>query len=322
MSKTRDHGGNLDAAMATYGGAFEGWVDLSTGINRVSYPVPALPARAWQVLPTASDKARLEAAARAAYGTVAEIVATAGAQAAIQAVPHMATRGIARVLAPTYNEHAASLRATGWTVEEVTTLAALQGAALAVVVSPNNPDGQSHDPEALRQLARTVGTLIVDESFGDAQPEASVARGSLPENTLVLRSFGKFYGLAGLRLGFALGQGALITRLREMAGPWPVSGPAIEIACAALTDTRWQADTIARLAKDCARMDQLARQAGWPLIGGTELFRTYATPDAKAAQDHLARHHVWSRIFPYDPHWIRLGLPAPQEWPQVEAALA
>lgn len=318
----RDHGGNLDAAMTRYGGGFADWVDLSTGINRVPYPVPAIPPRAWEVLPTATDKARLTETARTAYGTSADIVALAGAQGAIQAIPFVVQRGTARVLTPTYNEHAAALRMGGWTVTEVSTALDLVGADLAVIVSPNNPDGRSFQPEALRDLAQRVGLLVVDESFGDARPAQSVARFILPQNVLVLRSFGKFYGLAGLRLGFALGRGALIDQLAAMAGPWPVSGPAIEIACAALADTAWQEATTDRLHDDCARLDALATRKGWTLVGGTELFRTYATPDATAAQEQLAQHHIWSRIFPYSESWIRLGLPAPREWDQVTRAFA
>ncbi|MBP0484878.1 threonine-phosphate decarboxylase CobD [Sagittula salina] len=321
MEETRDHGGNLDAAMARWGGEMADWVDLSTGINRLPYPVPEIPARAWQALPTRSDMARLVAAARSAYGSSADIVPVAGAQAAIQSVPFLRAPGVARVLSPTYNEHAAALRMGGWLVTEVDTVLDLTGAELAVIVSPNNPDGRRFAPEALRDLAMRVGMLVVDESFGDARPEATVARFVLPENVLVLRSFGKFYGLAGVRLGFALGHGPLVDRLRAMAGPWPVSGPAIQIACAALDDTAWQAKTVARLHGDCARMDRLAQAAGWRLVGGTELFRTYDTLDASHAQEWLAEARVWSRIFPYSGTWIRLGLPAPQEWAQVEAAL-
>lgn len=318
----RDHGGNLDAAMARFGGGDSDWVDLSTGINRVPYPVGPLPVRAWTALPTRSDMTRLEDTARQAYGSTAEVVPLAGAQAAIQSVPFLHTPGEARVLSPTYNEHAAALRTGGWRVTQVGVLSDLAGADLAVVVSPNNPDGRSFAPDALRNLARRVGLLVVDESFGDARPGASVARDAMPENVVVLRSFGKFYGLAGVRLGFALGQGALMDRMRALAGPWPVSGPGIEIARTALSDRAWQAQTIARLQEDCVRMDGLASRAGWTLVGGTELFRTYATQDAARIQEQLAEAHIWSRVFPYDPTWIRLGLPAPEEWAQVEAGFA
>ncbi|WP_353474406.1 threonine-phosphate decarboxylase CobD [Salipiger sp. H15] len=322
-STARDHGGNLDAAMARFGGDRAAWLDLSTGINPDPYPVPPIPAEAWAVLPRRSDMARLIAAARAAYGCPARIVAVNGAQGAIQIVPMLRAPGRAAVLAPTYNEHAAALRAGGWEVTEARDLDALAGADLAVVVNPNNPDGRRTPPEALAALAGRVGLLVVDESFGDPEPGLSLAPrlGSELPNVVVLRSFGKFYGLAGLRLGFALAHGALGDRLAELAGPWPVSGPAIEIASAALLDKDWQTETTARLTHGAAKLDALARGAGWQLVGGSPLFRTYATPDARAAQEHLAARRIWTRVFPYSESWIRLGLPPSDRWDQLEAAL-
>ncbi|MFB9148629.1 threonine-phosphate decarboxylase CobD [Roseovarius ramblicola] len=323
-SALRDHGGDLDAALRRFGGDAGDWLDLSTGINPVPYPVPPLSRHAVAALPTKSDMARLRAAAAACYGTSVHVTPLAGAQGAIQAVPRLMAPGRARVLSPTYNEHAAALRGAGWTVGEEKAPDALAGADCAVVVNPNNPDGARHDPDRLAALAERVGLLVVDESFADPEPGLSLAlrlhQG--PQNILVLRSFGKFYGLAGLRLGFALSSRAIARTLADMAGPWPVSGPAIEAALHALPDTGWQAATIARLTRDAARLDRLARGAGWPLVGGTPLFRTYATPDAAAAQEHLARRRIWSRVFPYSPHWLRLGLAgSPQQWHRLAAAL-
>lgn len=321
MTKTRDHGGNLDDAMTRFGGTRQDWLDLSTGINPVPYPLPPIAPNAWTALPTRAETAALERTARAAFGGTADCVALAGAQAAIQLVPRLATAGQARVLGPTYNEHAASLAAQGWQVETVASPEALSGAALAVVVNPNNPDGRRTRPEVLRALAAQVGLLVVDESFADPEPDLSLAA-DIPDNTLVLRSFGKFYGLAGIRLGFALGAPELVDRLRALAGPWAASGPAIAVGGRALADTGWQDATRARLAADAARLDGLAEAAGWELAGGTKLFRTYATPDAAQAQQALARHHVWSRVFPYSRHWLRLGLPDPDGWTRLETAFA
>ena len=313
----RDHGGNLDAAMARHGGG--DWIDLSTGINRLPWPVPALPARAWTDLPTRADMERLAGAARSAWGATGAVVPLAGASQAIQLLPHLSPPGLARVLAPTYNEHAAALALAGWRVEEVARPQALAGADMAVVVNPNNPDGRHLPPAALLDLLQKVGTLVVDESFADPMPEMSLAGETGRGNLWVLRSFGKFYGLAGLRLGFALGPATQAGRLAALAGPWPVCGAAVEIGARALADTGWQAVTAARLAEDAARLDRLSP---WPLVGGTALFRLYDTADAAAAQEALARLRVWSRIFPWSPRLIRLGLPAPQEWDRVEAALA
>ena len=314
----RDHGGNLEQARATYGG--DDWIDLSTGINRVPYPVPALSAQAFSALPTRPAMAGLLRAARKAYGTAAPMVALSGAQAVIQLVPLLRPKGLARVVGPTYNEHAATLRACGWQVEEVATLDALQGADIAVVVNPNNPDGRHWSRSALLELIGKVGLLVVDESFADPMPEQSLSDVAGRAGLLVLRSFGKFYGLAGLRLGFALGALGDIARLQELSGPWPVSGPAIEVASLALQDTAWAKATTLRLEGEAAQMDAICTKMGWQALGGTPLFRLYATPDAAQAQADLARAHIWSRIFPYSKTWIRLGLPGGQgEWARMAA---
>lgn len=315
----RDHGGNLDAAMAHFGGSE--WIDLSTGINRRPYPLPAFSPDDWNALPTASAlEALIEAAAQAYRVTPAQVLSVSGAQAAIQLYPRLVSPGVARIIAPTYNEHAASLHAQGWQVQEVRTLDALAGADLAIVVNPNNPDGAVYAPDELVALSQNVGLLIVDESFADPTPDISVAP-FLSESLVVLRSFGKFFGLAGARLGFVLASPDLITRLRDLSGPWAVNGPAIAVGTQALRDTDWHRSTTARLSDDTARLDQLAAQRGWRLVGGTALFRTYETNDAKSAQTHLAQHQIWSRIFPYSDTWIRLGLPdGAQEWARVETA--
>ncbi len=316
----RDHGGNLDAALARFGGT--DWIDLSTGINRQPYPVPLLPGPVWTDLPRASATAALTAAAQAAFGTTAPVLALAGAQAAIQLVPRLFAPGRATVLTPTYNEHAANLRSAGWQVTETGRLSGLAGADLAVVVNPNNPDGRAQSRADLLALAGQVGCLVVDESFVEPKPALSMADAA-GAGIIVLRSFGKFWGLAGLRLGFVIGDPAHIARLSDMAGPWPVSGAALELGRIALADTKWQQATIQRLNSETTQLDTLAEAAGWRLVGGTALFRTYATPDAATAQAALARARIWSRIFPYSAQWLRLGLPGtPVEWARLTQALA
>lgn len=311
----RDHGGNLEAARARWGDG--DWIDLSTGINRAPYPVPTLPPEVWAALPTAPAHAKLIDAASAAYGAdPARILPLAGAQAAIQLYPRLG-RGVARVLTPTYNEHAGSLAAQGWTVQPVSTLDALSGADLAVVVNPNNPDGHTYAPDDLRALAGKVGLLIVDESFADPEPSLSVAAANI-SNVIVLRSFGKFFGLAGVRLGFAIAAPQIIDQMQALSGPWSVAGPALHIGALALRDTAWAEDTRQRLAEDAARLDAIAP---WPLVGGCALFRTYETANALEAQAKLAKAKIWARAFPYSGTWLRLGLPHGTEWDRVKDAL-
>jgi cobalamin biosynthesis protein CobC len=318
-----DHGGNLDLACKLFGGRPEDWIDLSTGINRQPYPVGELQPRSWTSLPSRAEIESLHEAARSAYGAGAPVLALAGAQAAIQSLPWLAAPGRARILAPTYNEYAPTLKAAGWQVEEVGDLDALAGADLAVVVNPNNPDGRQHDRAALLALASRVGRLVVDESFADAVPDLSLASDAGRTGLLILRSFGKFYGLAGLRLGFVLGNETDVAALAAMAGPWPISGAAIEIGRRALLDRAWAEATRARLERKAERLDDLAHGAGWSLVGGTPLFRLYETGNAVAAQERLARAKIWSRIFGNRPGWLRLGLPGDEtEWTRLAVALS
>ena len=319
----QDHGGNLDIAQSRFGGRTEDWLDLSTGINRRTYPVGELTPRDWTALPSREEIESLHDAARHAYATSAPVLALAGAQAAIQLLPRLTPPGRARILVPTYNEFAPVLSAAGWQVEEVGDLDALAGADLGIVVNPNNPDGRRHDAIALLALRLLVNRLVIDESFVDAVPDLSLASEAGREALLVLRSFGKFYGLAGLRLGFVLGPKADVATLAAMAGPWPVCGPAIAIGRRALLDRDWASATRTRLARDTLRLDALADAAGWRVVGGTPLFRLYDVGDANAAQERLAGAKIWSRIFASHPAWLRLGLPGDEsEWARLTAALS
>jgi len=317
-----EHGGNLDVALQRFRGEVRDWIDLSTGINRQPYPVGELPATCWSALPSRSSIQSLHRAAQQAYGTDAPILATHGAQAAIQWLPHLAACGRARILSPTYNEYAAVFSAAGWEVTETSDLETLAGADIAVLANPNNPDGKQYEPSQLLALLPRVGRLVIDESFADAVPGLSLAPHAGQSKLLILRSFGKFFGLAGLRLGFVIGDEADIAALAGLAGPWPISGAAIEIGNRALLDREWARATSARLERECLRLDAEATRLGWTLVGGTPLFRLYETGDANRAQERLARMHIWSRVFSHQKGWLRLGLPGSEaEWARLSAAL-
>lgn len=319
----RDHGGDADRAAARFGGS--DWIDLSTGINRRPWPVGPLAASAWRDLPQASAEAVLRRAAGGWLGVDADrILAVPGASSAIAALPRLigGPPGDAAVLARSYNEHGAALTGAGWRLRSVDDADDMAGADLAVLVNPNNPDGREWAPDAVAALAGRVGHLIVDESFGDPRPDLSVAALDIP-NVTVLRSFGKFWGLAGLRLGFVIDAPDRLAALAEVLGPWPVSGPALAIGAAAMADHKWADDAVVYLSEAGLRLDRLAMRAGWQVVGGAHLFRLYATPDAAAAQEALARAGIWTRIFPYDRHWLRMGVPGDHaEWDRVAAAMA
>jgi cobalamin biosynthetic protein CobC len=309
----RDHGGGLDMAMARWGGRREDWLDLSTGINPVPYPLPGIPPHAWTALPDRAAAEALVAAARGFWNVPerADVIPAAGLSAIIALLPHATGIDRVRIPGPTYNEYAASFAQAG--VPLVDDLR-----APLVVVHPNNPDGRYWTSGAMG----APSLVIVDESFCDVTPDVSqVARAAEP-GIMVLKSFGKFWGLAGLRLGFAiLAPGSAADRLREALGPWAVSGPALAIGTAALSDPAWAETTRNRLARDSRRLDALLTARGARSVGGTTLFRLYEVDDAPAWHDRLARGRVLSRVFPYSPTWLRLGLPAPGRWGQLESAL-
>jgi cobalamin biosynthetic protein CobC len=316
MTPTRDHGGGIDSAIAQYGGPRAAWLDLSTGINPVPYPLPSFTNNAWAALPDRNLFNALEAAARKFWSIPedAAVLAAPGASALIARIPHLLTqRGTAQIMDETYNEHAASFRTAGWQVSASNAQAEAQ-----VFVHPNNPTAEfvAHDA-----LSRTAKLTVIDESFCDVTPEKSCVPQATQKGILILKSFGKFWGLAGVRLGFVIGDPSLIAKLRETLGPWQVSGPAIEAGVAALNDPDWANATRARLLLDAARLDGLMSKAGAQNLGGTGLFQLYHVNDCGAWQDRLAGHNILSRIFPYSPHWLRLGLPAPDRWHQLENAL-
>ena len=311
---TRDHGGGVDAAVARWGGTRSDWLDLSTGINPQPYRIDEIPPEAWTALPDRAAEARLIAAARAFWGVPEEamVLPVPGASAAIARMPLIAPPGPVAIPTPTYNEHAAAFRAAGREVVEA-------DAPTRVLVNPNNPDGRYHTAEG----HGAPGTLtVLDESFCDVAPDRSLIEATAEPGTVVLKSFGKFWGLAGLRLGFAIGHPATLAPLAEAIGPWAVSGPALEIGARALSDLDWARATREHLRRGAAGLDLVMAQAGAEYVGGTALFRLYDLPDAAAFQERLAAQRILCRIFPYSESWVRLGLPPEEGRARLEAALA
>jgi cobalamin biosynthetic protein CobC len=324
-SSLRYHGGNLDAARRLFPHAPLPWIDLSTGINPVPYPVGELPQHAWTRLP---DVTPLERAAAAAYharqGT--EAVAAPGTQALIQWLPHVFPARRVGVLGFTYSEHAACWRAAGAEVVKVAALTDLAAFDVGVVVNPNNPDGFVYAPSTLADmaavLARRGGRLIVDEAFMDLLGPQHSLIPNLPAGVVVLRSFGKAYGLAGLRLGFALGTPEDGARLRMALGPWAVSGPAIEIGQRALADAPWLLHAKARLRDEGERLDRMLQSAGLAVVGGAALFRLVRHEHAACWFKTLCAAGILTRAFRERPEWLRFGIPhAPEAWTRLEAAL-
>ena len=321
------HGGALDVAERLAPDAPKPWIDLSTGINPHAYPLPDLSPEVWARLPDRAALAGLEGAAAGRYGAPAgSVVAGPGSQALLHILARLAPRGGTSALAPTYGGYAEAFGAAGVGLTEAGTLEALAGSATAVVANPNNPDGRivsRGDLLALHaRLAERGGLLIVDEAFADFDPRASLAPVLPGSGTVVLRSFGKTFGLAGLRLGFAVASPDVAGPLRAALGPWPVSGPAIAIGARAFADSAWLSAAADRLEKDAARLDGLLAAGGWRVIGGTRLFRLAARPGASHAFKRLMAAGILTRPFANRPDWLRFGLPAEEpHWRRLAAAL-
>ena len=203
----------------------------------------------------------------------------------------------------------------------------LHSGSVAVLCNPNNPDGRRLDAAAIETLqsqrAQRGGRLSVDEAFaefGDAH--LSVAPAVPLPGLIVLRSFGKAYGLAGVRLGFLIAERGIVERVEQALGPWPVSGVAIHIACMALNDTAWRQATAGRLTTAGARLAPLLAGYGLESVGYTSLFHLVRHEKAPAVADALGRAGILVRNFPDRPDWLRFGLPPDEAaWTRLDGAL-
>jgi cobalamin biosynthetic protein CobC len=311
-----EHGGDLSAAQLAYPQAPEPWLDLSTGINPYSYPCTDVPPGCLTKLPDASELLALEAAAAKAYGAPAhaQIVAAPGTQAIINWLPRLRPARTAGILGFTYSEFARCWAANGAAVTIAAEPAALQHRDVAIIVNPNNPDGRLVSVRELLGLAEALDAhgslLIIDEAFIDFELGASIVSRMPERGMLVLRSFGKTFGLPGLRLGFAIAPATIAVKLRAALGPWPVSGPAITIGTRALPDSEWLAAARQRLEPDIAAVDAILAAAGFEFVGGTTLFRLVAHNKAQFIYQQLAHAGILSRRFAARPNWLRFGIPA------------
>lgn len=316
------HGGDLSEAIAAFGGKPGDWIDLSTGINPHVYPYKDVATDAdWTRLPSADKLDALILAARTAYQVPKSlaVAATPGTQILLSQLPTCMPLGPLHILGPTYSGHNHAWSLAGRELHEVNSMSDLlkglkTNPGHVLLVNPNNPNAHKYNPTGLLALAETMSTtghhLIIDEAFADCVPETSI----LPhltrqQNVLVLRSFGKFYGLAGLRLGFLIGPGKICGAMTMKLDSWAVSGPALSIGAKALSDALWRATTNERLRAEMASLLSVLEEAGLKIVGHTPLYALVEHPKARALHSHLAKTQIWTRRFDYDPTWLRLGLP-------------
>ena len=274
--------------------------------------------------------AELAAAAAAAYSApdANHVVPAPGTQILLAPLFSLVAPGVAAILGPTYSGHGRAAALCGHRTIETGDFAALSDAGLAVVVNPNNPDGRVVARRDLLELAGTLrrkgGLLVVDEAFMDVGPRAQSLAGDVDEGGIVvLRSFGKFFGLAGVRLGFAIASQPIAQRLEAGLGPWCGFRAGARDRLAALADTAWQERTRRRLAAEAERLDDLLMRHGVEVDGGTSLFRHVAMPAAQSVFQALGKRGILLRNFADRPNELRAGLPGSEEgWQRLEAALA
>ena len=318
-----EHGGNLRQAAKQYGIPLEAWLDLSTGINPNQYPIPTIPNSAWQWLPETND-GLIEAACK--YYGCQYLLPTAGTQAAIQLLPQLRPPCHVAMPKKMYQEHALAWQRNGHLVTQVETLQTNlpQTIDILLLCNPNNPTGARYSKEQLltwhQQLVSRSGWLIIDEAFIDATPEESLSSLTQLSGLFVLRSLGKFFALAGARVGFLLGEKSILTRAEELLGPWPISGASRYIAKHALENHAWQNATRKTLRDNSQQLTSLLQQYGLTPCGGTDLFQYISHPNANAIHHALAKRGVWVRLFK-DKSALRFGLPVNNQWNKLEKAL-
>ncbi len=330
LNEIADHGGSLSRADRLFPGAPKPWLDLSTGINPHSYRFGDLPASAFRRLPEDALLSRLLTVAARAYSAPSHrtLVAAPGTQILLPLVAALVPPGRAAILSPTYAEHRRAAAIVGHDAVAVSSFADLASADIAILVNPNNPDGRLCTRTELLDLASHLRKrnrlLVVDEAFMDVGPrEQSLAGDANEGRFVVLKSFGKFFGLAGIRLGFAIAAPDIVATLQARLGPWAVSGPALEIGIAALDDLDWQNGMRQRLANEARRLDALFAKAGLAVQGGTDLYRFLRTPSAPAIFRALGRRGILVRAFDEDAMSLRFGLPGSDaEFERLADALA
>ena len=321
-----EHGGRLFQAVRRYGLPRERWLDLSTGINPTAWQGAPPPIASWNRLPEEEDG--LLEAAESFYG-VPGLLPVCGSQAAIQMLPKLRARS--RVGVPTlgYYEHAHRWQQAGHEIIPIAMRdfgAALERLDVLVVSNPNNPTGESVTPAELLEwharLSERGGWLVIDEAFADCTPASSVLRFAADrEGLIVMRSLGKFFGLAGARVGFVLAAGPLLDTLAEALGPWAIAGPSRVVARGALLDRAWQEAMRLRLRHDGRRLSELLTRGGLAPHGGCELFQWVRTERALQIHEDLARKGILTRHFGSVPS-LRFGLPATEDdWRRLEEAL-
>ena len=326
------HGGNISALMAKYPNAQRPFIDLSTGINPYSYPIPPIQQEWIRLLPEAKQVNRVRKSAAQYYGLEdnTNLVIGSGMQQMMFSLAclRLRLRGPAtiNIVSPTYNEHARVWTAAGHAVYEVANINDAASGDVVVVCNPNNPDGRTYKPDELTALATQLhqrnAWLVVDESFMDIIPDFSLAKlASTSDNIVVFRSCGKFFGVAGLRVSCAIAWESCANWLTAAVGPWPISTAACNVLPAMFADAAWIQSTRTTLVKEAVQWRGMLASY-FTLVGFTPFFTLVDVPHAEQWYEKFVTHGIAVRRFEYNQRWLRIGLPAKADLPRLQATLA
>ncbi len=323
------HGGRILDAAAHFGIPEEEWLDLSTGISPFSYPVPPLPGSVWQCLPDHQYR-KLLCVAYNYYGSQS-LLAAPGSQFFIETLPLLWPTSKVAILSPTYQEYAYQWSRQGHHVLELTQETIerdLEQYDVLVVVRPNNPTTEQIDLIQLRdwqqRLAKRGGWLIVDEAFIEpllADGEPSLIAPEPLDGLIVLRSVGKFFGLAGIRLGFIWSTPELLAQIEAKQLLWHLSGPTVWAGIHALQDRCWQSRTCEKIRTASTRLQKLLQSKGYNVQNGG-LYCYIPHQQARTIYESLAQRSILVRLFE-QPAALRIGLPAQEaDWQRLSTALS
>lgn len=327
------HGGRLHHAAQQFGIPIESWIDLSTGINPHSYPLPTVPQEVWQKLPDADDN--LLSIAATYYGS-AHLLAVAGSQVAIEALPKLRSHSRVGILSPAYAEYAYQWKRQGHDVQELSIEeldSQIANLDVVVVIRPNNPTAELLSQAQLKHwldiLQQINGWLVIDEAFIDAMPNSdklSMITQDPASGLVVLRSVGKFFGLAGIRLGFVWAEPALLSRLAQQLTTWSVSSVARWAGAVSLQDDNWQLLMRQRLVQDSQQLCAMLAKYDFEFVS-TPLFCTVQLPIVHrktgfSVYQYFAERGILIRNFEHL-QAFRLGLPKDaMAWRLLEKALS
>ena len=258
------HGGNLRELASKIGSGEADICDFSANVNPLGPPdwLRAVVSRAVDVLanyPDPNCEKLVKTIANRYNIAEGEILVANGSAEIINAIPRALNLKHAIIPVPAYGDYYQACKIAGLSVEklDMTTsqdltldLNALgdcvKGGELVFIVNPNNPTGLSLDTNKLRAFIKKHNDtiFIIDEAFIDFLKDSESLIIDRPANVIVLRSMTKFYAIAGVRLGFAVGPEGLIEQVRKQITPWSVNAFAQEIGVRAIEDSQYAAKTI------------------------------------------------------------------------------